>query len=278
VFMTLAGMMGAGSLVGAIDCWIEGVTPESLSWPMSFGITAYFVVVAIGLVIVAVETAKSARPVWPTDAATDQGRAARNFVLGQSWKSFCLILLLAIGPAVLALALATVRKAPIYEPHYTKDSAGNQVVDSYVLAKTGIASGGDVRPGQRLAISALLIVTILVHGAAAICVGLGLSIATKWSGRVLAIMVGLATVAVFILQPTNTLFALLVTRTSFNVPETLLDVAAWNIVVAVFTVGLSYSTIRAWRRRLSSVSQTKSLPTSEIGVRPPVIGTIFISD
>ena len=33
VVMILAGMIGAGSLVGAIDSWIEGVEPESLSRP-----------------------------------------------------------------------------------------------------------------------------------------------------------------------------------------------------------------------------------------------------
>ncbi len=42
VVLILSGMIGAGSLVGAIDCWIEGVKPESLSLPISFAITAYF--------------------------------------------------------------------------------------------------------------------------------------------------------------------------------------------------------------------------------------------
>ena len=176
------------------------------------------------------------------------------------------------------MALATARKAPVYEPHYTTDSAGNHAIDSYVLAKTNTASGGDVQLGQRLVISALLLVTILVHGAAAFSVGLGLSVATKWSGRVLAIMVGLATVVVFILQPANTLLALLVTRTSFNVPETLLDVAGWNIVVAFFAVALSCSTIRTLRRRISHVSQTNPLLASELNVGPPAIGAIFIGD
>ena len=104
--------------------------------------------------------------------------------------------------------------------------------------RTDIPYAGEVRLGQRLMIAAVLIVTILVHGGAAISVGLGLSVATKWSGRILAIMVGLATVVVFILQPAKTLLVLLVTRTSFNVPETLLDVAGWNIVVAFFAVAL----------------------------------------
>ncbi len=278
VFMILAGMIGAGSLVGAIDCWIEGVEPEPLSWPISFGITAYFLMVVIGLVLVAVESAKSLRHASALGGALAPSVSARNFVLGRSWKSFCLVLLLAIGPAVLALALATARKAPVYEPHYTTDSAGNQVIDSYVLAKTNTASASDVRLGQRLVISALLLITILVHGAAAIGVGLGLSVATKWSGRVLAIMVGLATVVVFILQPANTLLALLVTRTSFNVPETLLDVAGWNIVVAFFAVGLSCSTIRTLRRRLSSASQTNPSLASELNVGPPAIEVIFIGD
>ncbi len=205
VAMIIAWMMGAGSFVGAVGCWIEGVKPESLSAPTSFGITAYFLLLAIGVVLIAWESAKSGRLTWTSIDATPPVVSARTLVLGRWWKSFCLVLLLAIGPAVLAMALATARKAPIYEPHFTTDSTGNQVFDSYVLAKAGAPSDGDVRLGRRLVISAALILTILVHGAGAISAGLGLSIANKWSGRALAIMVGLAVVVVFILQPANTL-------------------------------------------------------------------------
>ncbi len=278
VFMTLAGMMGAGSLVGAIDCWIEGVTPESLSWPMSFGITAYFLLLAIGVVLIAWESAKSGRLAWATMDATPPVVSARTLVLGRWWKSFCLVLLLAIGPAILAMALATARKAPVYEPHFTKDSMGNQLIDSYVLAKAGAPSDGEVRLGWRLVISAVLILTILVHGAGAISAGLGLSIANKWSGRALAIMVGLAVVVVFILHPANTLLGLLVTRTTLSALETLWYVTLWNVVVAVFAAGLLWSTISTWRRRLSGMSQSKPSLASEVDDGPPAIATIFIGD
>ena len=62
VVMIMAGLIGAGSLVGAIDSWIEGVKPGWLIWPSSFGVLAYSVLIAIGLVLVAVESAKSGRP------------------------------------------------------------------------------------------------------------------------------------------------------------------------------------------------------------------------
>ena len=62
VVMILAGMIGAGSLVGAIDSWIEGVEPGSLGGPSSLGILAYSLLIAIGLVLVAVESAMSGTP------------------------------------------------------------------------------------------------------------------------------------------------------------------------------------------------------------------------
>jgi ABC-type Na+ efflux pump permease subunit len=278
VSMILAGLMGAGSLVGAIGCWIEGVQPESLSAPTSFGITAYFLVIAIGVVLIAWESAKSGRLTWTSIDGTPLVVSARTLVLGRWWKSFCLVALLAIGPAVLAMALATARNAHLYEPHFTTDSTGNQVFDSYVLANVGAPSDGDVRLGQRLVISAVLILTILVHGAGAISAGLGLSIANKWSGRALAIMVGLAVVVVFILQPANSLLGLLVTRTSLSTLETLWYVTLWTIVVAVFAAGLLWSTIATWRRRLSGMSQTKPSLASELDDGPPAIATIFIGD
>jgi ABC-type transport system involved in multi-copper enzyme maturation permease subunit len=266
VVMILAGMMGAGSLVGAIDIWIEGVKLGSISGPTSVGITAYFLLIAIGLLIIAVESAKSGRPAWKVVAATAPGLAARSFVLGRWWKSFRLVLLLAIGPALLAMALATAHKAPRYEEHFTTDSMGNKIIDSYVLAKADHPYVAEARLGQRLLIAAQLIVTILVHGGAAISVGLGLTTANGWSRRAIATVVGLAFLAVFILQPAYSLLALLVSRTSFSIGETLSSMIIWDIVVAVFAIGLSRWTIWAWQL------------DSDLNDGQPTVSTVLVGD
>ena len=122
-----------------------------------------------------------------------------RFVLGRWWESFRLVLLLAIGPALVALALATAHKPPRYEPQFTKNAAGVQVVTSYVLVKADVPYAGEVRLGQRLMIAGVLIVTILVHGGAAISVGLGLATVNGGRDVTLAAAVGLTVLVVLVL-------------------------------------------------------------------------------
>jgi ABC-type transport system involved in multi-copper enzyme maturation permease subunit len=299
VVTILAGMIGAGSLVGAIDCWVEGVEPQSLSWPTSFGITAYFLLIAIGLVLVAVESAKSGRLEGTTVAAMAPGLAARSFVLGRWWKSFRLVLLLAIGPALLALALATAHKAWRYEPQFTKNASGAQVISSYVPAKADIPYVGEVRRGQRLLIATVLIVTILVHGGAAISVGLGLTTANRWSRRALASVVGLIFLVLLVLPvcltlvnsfrapdvamwsfitAADSLLEVLVTRTSFSALETLWSVTFCDLVIALFAVGLSCWMIWVWQRRLSGVTKAQPLLATDLHDSQPAAETALIGD
>jgi hypothetical protein len=181
------------------------------------------------------------------------GIAAREFVLGQWRMTFRLVLLLAIGPALLATALATARRAPQYEPQFTTDPAGNQVVTSYVLANPDAPYDGEVRLGRRLMIAAGLFVTILVHGGAAISVGLALATANAWLRRALVTAVGLTVVGILAVR---SLLAPLVSRTSFRVEGTLRAVTVWNIVIALFAAGLLMCTIWVWKRRRSGTSKS----------------------
>ena len=181
VVMILAGMIGAGSLVGAIDSWIEGVKPSWLSepsffsGPSFFGVLAYSILIAIGLVQVA---------------------------------------------------------------------AG-------------------------------LVVTILVHGAAAICFGLALTTAKPWSRRVLVTAVGLTMVGILALR---SLLVLLVSRLSFGVIEILRAVMCWNAVVAFFAVGLLWCTIWEWSRQLSGRSRAKPSRATGFHDGPPAVETVLIGD
>jgi ABC-type transport system involved in multi-copper enzyme maturation permease subunit len=248
-----AAMMGAGSLVWAIKSWIEGVSPDRLRGPSSFVASAYSFLIAIGLVLVAIDSAKSGRPKATVFSEETPGIAAREFVLGQWRMTFRLVLALAIGPALLATALATARRATQYEPQFTTDSAGNQVVTSYVLANADAPYDGEVRLGLRLMIAAGLFITILVHGGAAISVGLALATANAWLRRALVTAVGLTVLGILAMR---SLLALLASRTSFCVVGTLRAVMIWNIVVALFATGLLMCTIWVWKRRRIATSKS----------------------
>ena len=169
-------------------------------------------------------------------------------MLSRSWVTFRLVLLLAIGPTLLAIALATARKAPHYEAQVTTDSAGKEVVTSYILARSDIPYDGEVRLGQRLMSSGVLLMTILVHGGAAISVGLALTTASPWLRRAMVTAVGFSILGILAMR---SLLALLVSRTSYSARERLWSVALWDVVVTIFALGLSWCTIWIWKRRLT---------------------------
>ncbi len=197
--MILAAMIAAGSFVWAIDSWIEGVRPQTaLTGTSSLGVVFYSVAIALGLILIAVEAATSGRPTWTADHAVAPAAAARRLVLSRWGASFQHVLLLAVGPGLVALALATAHKPPRYEPQYTKTAAGAQVVTSYVRADPNIPHAGEVPVGQRFIFGAVLIVTILAHGSAGISVGLALTLTNGWSRRVIAAAVGVTVVIAFV--------------------------------------------------------------------------------
>jgi ABC-2 family transporter protein len=296
VAVILAGMIGSGSLIGASDCWIEGVKPRWPSVPPSLGILAYTFLIGAGLMLVAVESAKSGHSTWANFANEAPGLAARRFVLGTWWESFGLVLLLAIGPALLALALATAHKAPQYEPQFTTNSAGAQVVTSYVLLKADIPSSSEVQLGQRLMIAAVLIVTILCHGGAAISVGLALAIANEWSRRAVVAAVGFALLLTFVLpvylfvfnngraldtigwsfvMAADSLLAMLVSRSSLSVGEALSSVIFWDVLLALVTVGLTWWTNWVERSRLIGIAKP-SLATDLDDAQPGVETAVVV--
>jgi hypothetical protein len=208
-------------------------------------------------------------------------------------------LLLAIGPALLALALATAHKAPSYVPQFTTNPAGVKVVTSYVLARAGTPYFGEVRLGQRLMIAALLIVTVLVHGGAAISVGLGFATTKVWSRRALAAAVGLIVLVVFVLplclimvnngraldavmlcfvMASDSLLTVLVTRVSFSVADMLWSVMFCDVVIALFAIGVSWWTMRVWKCRLSDVPKAKPSLATDLHDGRPAAEAVLIGD
>ncbi len=109
--LILAALIGVGSLAGAAGYWIEGVDPTgdrpALLAPMVFSL-----LIAFALLLVGARAAGSGRPTGLVELA-DVGTsiAIRRFILRRWRRSFALVLLLAIGPAILAVALATRARA-----------------------------------------------------------------------------------------------------------------------------------------------------------------------
>src|SRR5262249_12931735 len=134
---------------------------------------------------------------------------------GRWWESYRLVLLLAIGPALLGLAVATVHRPVMVLPKVTKlpDGSQEQIYSddsgtTYVmttapggaghrvrLATDEETAGLPVRPERShisLLISAsLAVLTILAHGAWIVSLGLALGIAIRRRSGAIAVSVGL---------------------------------------------------------------------------------------
>jgi hypothetical protein len=87
--MMMAGMIGAGSLVWAIEWWIEGFEPGWLNEQSSFVVSAYSFLIAIGLVLVAIESAKSGRPKAAAFSEETPGMAASSEYLQTEPELLC---------------------------------------------------------------------------------------------------------------------------------------------------------------------------------------------
>jgi ABC-type transport system involved in multi-copper enzyme maturation permease subunit len=217
VIVVLAGMIGIGSLIGGIVPWVH--QNRQLMPVLDTGVSACIFLVAAGFVLLAALAASSMSPaatlpsIAPVSAATISDR--RSFAI-RWWKAFRLVLVLAIGPALFALALAT---APMPFRVATKVKAlpggGSSKIemdswgDTYVTTTDAsghttapreatdaeIAEAGPAPPTQTrgglLQVAALAIVTILAHGAAFVSLGAALGVWIRRRSRAIAASIGL---------------------------------------------------------------------------------------
>jgi hypothetical protein len=276
----LAALIWAVSMVGAIAVWVEGIVPHDSETATVVGVLAYNVVLAIGLALVMVVSATSMSPErqWeassPAAASVPAATAPRVF-LDRWWKSFRLVLLLALGPAFIAPDLATTHKVIPLVAKVTNSPSGTPVLtwEPPDPVTANAERYGAVRLAQRLAAAALWIGTILAHGAAA--VSLGLALGTAFPHRRRAIIASIA-VVVMILVPlplysfvnfvignpaldpgaaswnflaaAGSLLAPLFTRTESNIREVLAAAMLWDTVITLFAAGLLLGTIGMARR------------------------------
>ncbi len=221
-----------------------------------------------------------------------------RFLVGRWWESFRLVLLLASGPAVLGMALATAPERPRTIAKTTTNASGIPVV-THVRSEELIEPAWTVHFGHRLIGAVLLIVTILVHGAGAVGIGLALAIAKGWSRRALGVGLGFILLVAFVLPfalmnanrghmvesaawgfviAAQLLLEPLASRESFIIRDILWSVFFWDVVVALGAFGLVWWTGRAWRRQSREISRAKSRISADAEDNQPAVEAVLIGD
>jgi ABC-type transport system involved in multi-copper enzyme maturation permease subunit len=216
VILVLAAAIGAGGLFGAITLWIRGFGEFGLE---KTAIVACCVLITGGFALLSALAPLSIFRRQPPDPRSVESAVVvvdRSTFTKRWWETFRLVLVLAIGPAFLALALATARVPVHVIPKVTTLPGGDtETIETYgtgtTYVKTTDASGGNSfrfatdeeiaaampvfpsSPLERFLSTALVlytalaaVLTILAHGAAFVSLGLALGIWIKGRGRAIA--------------------------------------------------------------------------------------------
>jgi ABC-2 family transporter protein len=181
--LLIGGTTGIACVFGAITIWEIGVQPSFESPGQFAGIVGYVVQLSFGLLMLSAVSPLSmseerARGSLDLLAATALSTPA--IVIGKWLSTFRLVPFLAIGPGLVGLALATAYKSPSQATR-----APGMLPDFYE----------QMSRGELLLGVALLVATILVHGALIASIGLAFATWIKQQGRAIAATV---TVAVMI--------------------------------------------------------------------------------
>ena len=159
LLVLVGGSTGIACVVGAVSAWNDGVTPGTMPARAALaGIIGYELQVIFGLLMlsaVAPMSMSEEHQRGSLDILAATPLSSRTIVLGKWWGTFRLVPLVAIGPGLMAFALATAQEPPPTGPR---------------AALT--FSESEMTLGYRLFGAALVVATILAHGAAATSVGL----------------------------------------------------------------------------------------------------------
>ncbi len=212
IVVILAALIGVGGLFGSIAMWTNRYWGHQFL--QNFAITTSALLVTIGVALVSAMAASSIKRGGTSSAsalAPAVDRPDRELFASRWWESFRLVPLLAIGPALIAFTLATA-PSPINVSREQKSLPGGVTENIYtapsgrIYVYTTAASGGaaqfryataeeiaaatPARPPRSLVrltpVVALVVGTILVHGAAFISLGLALGIGIRGRGRAIA--------------------------------------------------------------------------------------------
>ncbi len=235
--VVLAGLLNAGSLFGAIAMGFLGILPATSTFPMTAGAWCSTLLVVAGLLLLYPLGTMSTTGRWAPRALQEESASipsARRIVARKWWEGFRLALLLAIGPGLIALALAAAPRIELPRPRIVIQPNGVKVVvttqpwdgqevhrplppeppkppgpaasgtqpaapdpaEAFVerLAMEQVQSHWEPALSERIAITALVILTILAHGAA--MTGLGVYLGVGLRQRKLVIAGGLCALLV----------------------------------------------------------------------------------
>ncbi len=167
LLVLVGGTTTLACVIGAVSFWVGGVGPGGSNIGGGFGVFGYVLQVIFGLLMLSVVAPMSMseeRQRGSLDLLATTTLSTRTIVVAKWLGTFRLVSLLVIGPGLVGLALATGRKDP------------SQAIPT--LIPVGLERA--LSSGPLLYGAALVVATILVHGA--LLTSLGLVLAT-WIPR-----------------------------------------------------------------------------------------------
>src|SRR5208282_2286783 len=153
----VGGTTGVACVIGAFAVWRHGISPGMLRSAELAGIYGCVLQVIFGLLTlsaVAPMSMSEERQRGSLDVLAATPLSTRTIVLGKWWGTFRMVPLLAIGPGLVVLALATAHTPP---------------------PGPGTVINRELSLAYRLFAAALVVATILAHGALLTSIGLALA-------------------------------------------------------------------------------------------------------
>jgi ABC-type transport system involved in multi-copper enzyme maturation permease subunit len=256
----VGGTTGIACVAGAVLIWAQGLDDFRSQWGVFLGVGGYCVQLIFGLLMLSA--------VAPTSMAEERQRGSldllatttlstRSIVVGKWLGTLRLVPLLAIGPGLVGLALATAHKSPS-----GPSRAGVPVGPSDLLS--GVESVFGV---------VLLVATILVHGALIASVGVALAVWIKRQSRAIAASVAFAVMMnvglpafVGSIRIAGRMLCLSPVLVAGAIAEILADrirqqwhflwlTAFWDIECLVLALGLLWLTVRTFDRCLGRIPE-----------------------
>ncbi len=285
VMAILAGVLVGGTsvlcLLGAVALWREGVEPNGGSVFKYAGVYSYVIQIIFGLLMlsaIAPMSLSEERQRGSLDVLLATPLSTRTIVLGKWLGTFRLVPWLVIGPGLVALALAT---GPKSNPQ---------------------PSGGGLSLLERLHGWAVVVATLLVHGAAITSIGLLLATVFRQQARAIAISVtlfvlvsvgwpflvvsvrgfspppGLRGAALSPIFTTGSLVDALSMRGDMFRPL-IREATIWDVCVLVVAIGILELTMRIFDRHLGRISDpTPSIALETAKIKPAVFEAISLGE